>query len=91
MMAPSNDVKVRWHSTDDMIARALKIQKAINLLCISNPDPQSYWLDKDNWALLTAPHKHLRHFKYVSKALSEEKYATLPLVIVAFNLLLDKI
>ena len=91
MMAPSNDVKTRWHSTDDMIAKALRMQKAINLLCISNPNLQSYCLDKDDWILLTAAHKHLKHFKYVSKALSGEKYATLPLAVVAFNLLLDKI
>ena len=34
MMSPSNDVKRRWHSTDDIIAKTLRMQKAIILLCI---------------------------------------------------------
>ena len=91
VMAPSNHVKTRWHSTDDMISKAIRMQKAINLFCISNPDLKSFCLNKDDWTLVTAAHKHLKYFKYASKALSGEKYATHPLAVIAFNLLLDKI
>ena len=48
VMAPSNHVKTRWHSTDDMISKAIRMQKAINLFCISNPDLKSFCLNKDD-------------------------------------------
>lgn len=36
MISPNNDVKTRWYSTDDMISKALKMRKPINLLCDSD-------------------------------------------------------
>ena len=58
---------------------------------MSNLDMQKYSLSEDDWVLLSGAYKHLKLFKYVSKTLSGEKYISLPLVIIDFNLLLDQI
>lgn len=91
MITPSIDVKTRWNSTDEMISKAMKMKIPLNLLCTLNQNLECYALSENDWTLLAEAHKHLRHFKYVSQALCGEKYLTLPLVIIAFNLLLDKI
>jgi len=50
-----------------------------------------FLLTVDERYLLTQIHLFLKNFKLVSTLLGGDKYATLPLVIVAFNVLLDKI
>ena len=50
-----------------------------------------FLLTDDDWYLLTQINLFLKNFKLVSTLLGGDKYATLPLVVVAFNMLLDKI
>jgi len=50
-----------------------------------------FLLTDDEWYLLIQIHLFFKNFKLVSTLLGGDKYATLPLIIIAFNMLLDKI
>lgn len=91
MSAPIVDVSTRWNSTNDMIESGLKMQKALDLLCLTNPKLKIYALKKSDWELLTLVVKHLKNFKILSKILCGDKYITIPLVVVGFNIILDKL
>lgn len=67
------------------------MRTGINILCISVTDLNDFQITDSEWQILEKIHKFLINFKLLSKKLGGEKYVTLPLVIVSFNLLLDKI
>ncbi|XP_044001775.1 uncharacterized protein LOC122848052 [Aphidius gifuensis] len=89
---PVLDMSTRWNSTYDMIEYSLKLKKGLNVLW--NVDI-SLWrkfaLSEDEWEILNHIYEFLRHFKHISKILREQTYVTLPLVIIAINMLFDKI
>lgn len=91
MTAPIVDVSTRWNSTHDMIEAGLRMQKALDLLCLTNSKLNDYALKKSEWELLTLVVKYLKNFKILSKILSGDKYITIPSVVVGFNMLLDKL
>lgn len=91
MLSPNIDVKTRWDSTCDMISLGIRLQKALNLLCENNDAVNNLLISDHEWRILQEIFKHLRHFKILSKALGGEKYPTLNLVVVGFNMLLDKL
>jgi len=76
-----------------MIECGLSLRLALNALCSTSDilNIRRFLLTNDEWYLLTQIHLFLKNFKLVSTLLGGDKYATLPLVIVAFNMLLDKI
>lgn len=88
---PILDVSTRWKSTDNMIEVALKMRPALNLFWKNCDKVADLKLNDDEWSLLIQIHKFLGDFKKVSTLLGCDQYVTLPLVIVAFNLLVTKI
>lgn len=89
-LKPMLDVPTRWHSTSDMLERALSMKSALITLCANNT-LLKYNISKDEWLLLNLLSKFLKQVKSVSLILGGYKYVTLPTVVVAFNILLDKI
>lgn len=67
------------------------MKKALHLLQCENDKVAACKLSEDEWSLLTQIHSFLKYFENVSRILGEEKYTTLPLAIIAFNMLLDRI
>ncbi|XP_026314075.1 uncharacterized protein LOC113225838 [Hyposmocoma kahamanoa] len=81
----------RWNSTHDIIGLCLKLKPGINILCTSVSDLSNFVISEIDWKILEKIYKFLINFKLLTTKLGGEKYVTLPLVIVSFNLLLDKI
>lgn len=88
---PILDCPTRWNSTHDMIGFGLTVRTGINILCISVTELNDFQITDSEWQILEKIHKFLINFKLLSTKLGGEKYVKLPLVIVSFNLLLDKI
>lgn len=90
-LAPIIDCKTRWNSTFDMTNRALQLRPAFNGFCEANFNLNQFRLNDNEWLLLEKVVKMLKNFKTLSENLGGDKYVTLPMVIVSFNLLLDKL
>lgn len=90
-MSPKIDVCTRWNSTHDMLKVALLLKPALISLFQSNIAFHIYLLSEEEWCLCSEVQKFLKHFKTVSTVLGGDSYVSLPYVIVAFNMLLDKI
>lgn len=90
-LAPNIDVSTRWNSTFDMLQKAFKMQKSLMMLCKNNAFLKDFFINSEQWLILRETGKYLEYFKTLSDILSGEKYATIPIVIVGFNLLLDKL
>ncbi|CAG9786978.1 unnamed protein product [Diatraea saccharalis] len=88
---PILDCPTRWNSTHDMIGFGLKVRAGINILCSSITELNDFQITASEWQILEKIHKFLINFKLLSTKLGGEKYVILPLFIVSFNLLLDKI
>jgi len=82
-----------WNSTFDMIECGLSLRLVLNALCSTSDmlNIRRFLLTDDEWYLLIQIHLFFKNFKLVSTLLGGDKYATLPLIIIAFNMLLDKI
>ena len=91
MHVPNIDVSTRWNSTFAMIGTAMKMQRSLHLLCEINEPLQKYLISDYEWLLLSKVYKFLRYFKELTEALSGEKYVTLPLIVIVFNMLVDRI
>lgn len=74
-----------------MLNTALKIKEALNALCRNNICLIKLQLTEDEWKLIVNVTTYLKYFKSLTVVLSGDKYVTLPLVIIGFNMLLDKI
>lgn len=90
-LSPKIDVCTRWNSTHDMLKVALLLKPALISLFQSNTAFHMYLLSEEEWCLCSEVQKFLKHFKTVSTVLGGDSYVSLPYVIVAFNMLLDKI
>lgn len=93
-LSPKIDVVTHWNSTFDMIECGLSLRLALNALCSINDvlNIRHFLLTDHKWYLLIQINFFFFfNFKLVSTLLGGDKYATLPLVVVAFNMLLDKI
>lgn len=88
---PEYDSKTRWNSTFDMLQSAEDLKDALNLLCQQNDDLRKYTITSAEWDLIEDLIHFLKDFKRVSEKISGEKYVTLPVAVIAFNCLLDKI
>lgn len=88
---PQIDVRTRWNSTYDMIKSAIELKPALNILYQNVPKIHGYRIDENEWFLLEQVAAFLKHFKQISTLLCGESYPTLPIVILSFNMLLDKI
>ena len=91
MYVPNNDVPTRLNSTFAMIDTAIKMQRSLHLLCEINEPLQKYLISDYEWLLLSKVYTFLRYFKELTEALSREKYVTLPLIVIGFNMLVDRI
>jgi len=89
--SPIVDVSTRWNSTYKMLKMGLKIRLALNALCLNNLKLNRFIINDNEWYVIKVTCHFLKDFKMVSTLLGGDKYITLPFVIVAFNLLLDKI
>jgi len=90
-VSPSIDVSTRWNSTHNMIKIGLHFKNPINTLCENNVTFSHLKLNQDEWSLLEKFYKYFKVFQTVSTLLGSDKYVTLPMVIVGFNMLLDSI
>lgn len=90
-LTPILDCPTRWNSTHDMIGIALKLRQGIVTLCSSVPELNKFQIVEKEWQILEKIHKFLVNFKNLTTKLGGDKYITLPFVVVAFNLLLDRI
>lgn len=90
-LSPNIDVSTRWNSTHDMIKTGLHLKNPLNILCENNVFFSHLKLNENEWLLLERFYKYFKVFKTVSTLLGGDKYATLPMVIVGFNMLLDSI
>lgn len=87
----SLDISTRWNSTHDMISLGIKMKQAINALCNNNMQLSCFKISDSEWSMLELVQKYLKCFKYLSNTFSGDSYSTLPLVVIGFNILLDKL
>ncbi|CAH0559358.1 unnamed protein product [Brassicogethes aeneus] len=85
------DISTRWNSTYEMILLGIKMKTAIDAFCENNQKFKCFKLNQTEWEMLGLVQKYLRCFKYLSNTLSGDSYPTLPLVIIGFNMLIDRI
>lgn len=88
---PILDVSMRWNSTGQMIQASIKMKQALDCLWTGCQDVSIFKLSDDKWSLLIQVHVFLKDFESISTIVGGEKYVTLPLVVLAVNILLDKI
>lgn len=88
-ITPILDCPTRWNSTHDMLEIAIKLKEGIVTLCNIEKVLTPFIILPKEWSLLENLNKFLLNFKNLSTILSGDKYVSIPLVIVSFNLLLD--
>ncbi|XP_066582005.1 uncharacterized protein [Prorops nasuta] len=88
---PILDCVTRWNSTHDMLGAAITLKGGIITLCQNISELSNFQISSEEWIIFEKVHKFLINFKILSTKLGGEQYVTLPLVIVSFNLLIDKI
>lgn len=91
MISTKIDVSTRWNSTSEMPAIAIKLKLALNALCANNLELSSLQISENDWTLFEKVQEILKYFRTLSISLGGEKYVILPLVVIGFNMLLDKI
>ena len=84
------DVPTRWNSTYEMLKLALKLEPALNYLW-DESHLNELKLSKEEWINIELIAKFLKSFKHVSTIIAAEKKVTLPIVTIAFNMLVDKV
>lgn len=90
-LSPILDCPRRWSSTHDMLGVALKLKGGVTTLCSIVPELSNFKILHLEFVIFDKIFKFLINFKILTTKLGGEKYVTLPLVIVSFNLLIDKI
>lgn len=88
---PKLDVMTRWNSTFDMLRWSLNMKKALNILCDNVENLNNLKPTDTEWSLIERICQYLTVFKSISTVLEGESYATLPMVIIGINMLLDRL
>ena len=88
---PILDCRTRWNSSLDMLTVFRDLKLSIKSLCENNSEMRNYRISDIEWEAIDIIISYLRIFKQVSDLLSAEKYPTLPVAVLAFNVLLDKV
>ena len=74
-----------------MIGIENRMQSPLSLPCKLNPELKKCLISYYEQLLLTRVFEYLRHFKFLTDALCSENYVTLPLIVIGFTMLVDKI
>lgn len=90
-MKPILDCKTRWNSSCDMLEVFLRLKSAINMLIENSDALADYKFSASDWDAIETIINYLKIFKQVSNILSGQCYATLPIAVVALNLLIDRV
>ncbi|XP_046435220.1 zinc finger BED domain-containing protein RICESLEEPER 2-like [Neodiprion fabricii] len=85
------DVSTRWNSTHVMLRTALSVKSALNALMHNYGELREMIINPEEWEIIEAVCAYLKPFDHLSTVLGGQTYITLPLGIVGFNMLLDKI
>lgn len=85
------DVSTRWNSTYRMLRTALNLKTALNTLIQSTEELRDMRIKPEEWDVLNTVCAYLKPFDYLSTVLGGQAYVTLPLLIVGFNMLIDRI
>jgi len=88
---PVLDIKTRWDSSYDMLHTAIILKSAIIMMWDNCSNLTNLKIAETDWIILEKIVKFLKQFKYVSKILLSDLDVTLPTVVLAFNMLVDKI
>jgi hypothetical protein len=83
------DIHIRWNSTFDMIERALKMRKVIDIMCIKDDDFKAIAIKDNEWEILSQICEFLRPFYESTKLLSGQKYSSICFVIPLLDHLLN--
>ena len=73
------DINVRWWSTFNMLERFLRLQRCVNLMCISRIIDHTVLLSHE-WLFIEHLNKLLRPFKNFQLILEGEKYVTISML-----------
>lgn len=90
-LKPKIDVKTRWNSTSIMIDLAFRLRVALMPMWTNIAPLKKFKISSSEWQILEFIRQFLQHFTYLTNLLSAEKKTTLPVLVVAINMLLDKI
>ena len=85
------DVKTRWDSSYDMLYNCFKLKSALNMMWDNCTEIKQFKLSDNEWFCLEKVLNFLKNFKYISKVLGKESDVTLPTVVIACNMIIDKI
>lgn len=88
---PTLDCTTRWNSSLKMLEYFRRLKLAIKVLCSSNPEMQNFQLLDVEWEAIDRIVSYLEIFKQVSDLLSMEKHPTLPVAVLAINILIDQV
>lgn len=89
--APILDVPTRWNSTFDMLNSALSSKNSLNFIVENSPELKCLKMSSQEWATVNSVKNFLVNFKALTTKIEGEKYPTLPMVVVYFNILLDAV
>lgn len=90
-ITPAIDVATRWNSTYGMLQSALHLKTALNALLHSFKELRCLQISPSEWEVVETVVTYLKPFDSLSTVLGDQTYVTLPLVIIGFNMLIDRI
>lgn len=88
---PVLDCKTRWNSSLKMLEFVQKLSPAIKLLCDNNTKMKEFKLQDVEWKAVDLLVQYLQIFKEATDLLSAEKYPTLPMAVMAINIVIDSV
>ncbi|CAH1954524.1 unnamed protein product [Acanthoscelides obtectus] len=88
---PKLNVITRWNSTLDMLRWSLNMRNALNILCDNVENLKTLKPTDTEWSLIERICQYLNVFKSICIILEGESYASLPMVIIGINMLLDRL
>lgn len=88
---PVLDCKTRWNSSLKMLEFFQKLKPAIHLLYDNNQQVKEFKLKDIEWKAIDLMVTYLQIFKEASDLLSAEKYPTLPMAVMAIDIVLDNV
>jgi hypothetical protein len=85
------DIYIRWNSTFDIIERALRMRKVIDVMCIKDDGFKAFAISDNQWEILTQVCEFLKPFYESTKLQSGQKYSSICFVIPLLYHLLSHI